>query len=189
MSRNPITTSSSGKQAQTTPEAHIELYEKYLAVSPFVLPTDPRMTRSTLWHWDLHASNLFVKDDHITCVIDWQSTWAGPLFLQYQYPELVRYSGEVMLRLPENYENMEKKERDIVSASVERSLVQYVYELYTKTQNPLLAEIRSIPQAATRKRLVEYSENTWDRDILPFRQCLIRLEKSVTSLMLKASDD
>lgn len=165
--------------AQNSPEVHIALYQKYLDISPYICPKDERMTRSNLWHWDMHAPNFFVKDDRITSLIDWQSTWAGPLFLQYRYPKLVNYAGDVMLRLPENYKDMEKSEKDRVASQVERSIVQYLYETETKKQNPLLVEIKDIPRATTRRQTIGFAEDTWDRDILPFRQCLIRLERSV----------
>ncbi len=135
------------------------------------------MNRSTLWHWDMHAANIFVKDDQITSIIDWQSAWAGPLFLQYQYPKLVNYNGKVILRLPENYKDMEKGEKDQVANQVERSLVQYLYEIETQKQNPLLVEVNNVPQRETRTQTIGYGEDTWDGDILPFRQCLIRIER------------
>lgn len=165
--------------AQNSPDAHIALYKKYLTVSPYIFPEDERMTRSTLWHWDLHAPNVFVKDDRITSLIDWQSTSVGPLFLQYRYPKLVDYNGEVLLKLPEDYKDMEKRDQDRITDQVERSLVQYLYETETKTQNPLLVEINDTPQGRTRRQTIEFGEDTWDRDILPFRQCLIRLERFV----------
>ncbi len=183
-SREPSTTAIFQKpNAQNSPEAHIALYEKYLAISPYILPNDERMTRSTLWHWDMHASNLFVKDNQITGVLDWQLTWTGPLFLQYRYPQLVRYDGDVMLRLPENYNDLEKTEKDRVTKKVERSLVQYLYEVETKRQSPLLVELNNIPLGMTRRQTVEFAEDTWDGDILPFRQCLIRLERQVLLLI------
>ena len=165
--------------AQNSPEAHVDLYKKYLSISPYIFPKDERMTRSTLWHWDMHAPNIFVKDDRITSLIDWQSTWAGPLFLQYRYPKLVDYTGEVMLRLPENYKDMEKNEKSRIANQVERSLVQYLYEIETKKQNPLLTEVNAIPHGLTRRQTIEFADDTWDGDILPFRQCLIRLERFV----------
>jgi hypothetical protein len=166
-------------EAQKSPEAHIALHKKYLDVSPYILPKDERMARSTLWHWDLHAPNIFVKDDQITGLIDWQSAWAGPLFLQYRYPKLVRYPGDVMLRLPENYKTLDKTEQDRVATQVEKSLVQYFYEIETRKENPLLAAVNAIPHRPTRKQTVDFVENTWEDDILPFRQCLIRLERFV----------
>lgn len=165
--------------AQNSPEVHIALYNKYLSISPYILPLDVRMTRSTLWHWDMHAPNLFVKDDRITGLIDWQSAWAGPLFLQYRYPKLVDYTGDVMLRLLDDYKSMEKSVQDQVAHEVEKSLVQYLYETETNKQNPLLVETNNIPRGITRRQSVEFVEDTWEGDILPFRQCLIRLERFV----------
>ena len=164
---------------QNSPDAHIALYEKYLDITPDILPEDERMTRSTLWHWDMHASNFFVKDDRITSLIDWQSTWAGPLFLQYRTPKLVKYTGDLILRLPENYRDMEERVKERVAKQVERSLVQYFYELRTQKRNPLLAEVNNVPHGTTRRQTIEFAGDTWEGDILPFRQCLIRLEKFV----------
>ncbi|KAL2067763.1 hypothetical protein VTL71DRAFT_15859 [Oculimacula yallundae] len=163
--------------AQESPDAHIALYKKFLDISPYILPEDERMVRSTLWHWDLHASNLFVKNDQITCIIDWQSTWAGPLFVQYRYPKIVYYAGEVVLKLPEDYERMEGDEKVKVSCQVERSLVQYLYETKTKATNPLLTDIIDVPQRAVRKQTIAFAEDSWEGGIVSFRQCLIRLER------------
>ncbi|PVH75331.1 hypothetical protein DL98DRAFT_551674 [Cadophora sp. DSE1049] len=160
-----------------SPDAHIALYKKYLDISPYILPKDKRMTRSTLWHWDLHASNLFVKNDQVTCIIDWQSNWAGPLFIQYRYPKIVYYAGEVVLRLLEDCESMEGNEKVKVSCQVERSLVQYLYEAKTKETNPLLTDIIDIPQRTIRKQTIAFAEESWEGGILSFRQCLIRLER------------
>lgn len=175
--REPPTDMFQKSDAQNSPDAHIALYKKYLGISPYIFPKDERMTRSTLWHWDMHAANFFVKDDRITSLIDWQSTWAGPLFLQYRYPKLVNYTGEVMLRFPSNYKDMEKSEKDRVANLVERSLVQYLYETETKKQNPLVVEVNDIPHGTTRRQTIEFADDTWEGDILPFRQCLIRLER------------
>ncbi len=84
-----------------------------------------------------------------------------------------------MLRLPEDYKDMEKSEKDRVANQVERSLVQYLYEMETKKQNPLLVEINNVPQGVTRRQTIEFAEDTWEGGILPFRQCLIRLERFV----------
>ncbi|KAL5330751.1 hypothetical protein ACEPPN_000272 [Leptodophora sp. 'Broadleaf-Isolate-01'] len=152
--------------AQESPDAHIALYKKYLDISLYILPKDERMVRSTLWHWDLHASNLFVKDDQVTCIIDWQSNWAGPLFVQYRYPKIVHYAGEVVLRLPEDYESIEGNEKVKASRQVERSLVQYLYGAKTKKKNPLLTNIIDIPQRTNHMRDGEgFNEQAdfWDR--------------------------
>nr|POE57924.1 altered inheritance of mitochondria protein 9, mitochondrial [Quercus suber] len=163
--------------AQNSTCAHIALCEKFNSLSPYILPEDVMMTCSTLWHKDLHAPNIFVKDQQISSLIDWQFAWAGPLFLQYRYPKLVDYTGYVMLTLPDNYKDLEKSERDRVSKQVERSLVQYLYGIETKSQNPLLVQMNDVPHANMRRQTVEFGEDAWEGDILPFRQCLIRLER------------
>jgi len=78
----------------------------------------------------MHAWNLVVKDGQVTGIIDWQSTWTGPLFVQYRYPKIVHYPGdvehrgEVNMRHPEDYKSMEEDEKiRVVSHQVERSLV------------------------------------------------------------------
>jgi hypothetical protein len=94
-----------------------------------------------------------------------------------------------MLRLPENYKDMEKSEKDRVADQVERSLVQYIYETETKKLNPLLVVMNNIPQGTTRRQTIEFAEDTWEGDILPFRQCLIRLERfNLPSFLFHGND-
>lgn len=168
-------------QAQNSPSTHISLYKRFLDIVPYLLPQEPRLTGSTLWHWDLHSANLFVKGNQITSLIDWQDTWAGPLFLQFRHPKIVDYNGQVLLRLPENYESLEGNEKARTRKQVEKSIVLYTYETETDKTNPLLSEIFRIPNGRTRRETVQFASDTWHGDILPFRQCLIRIERFVYS--------
>ncbi|KAF2851214.1 hypothetical protein T440DRAFT_395295 [Plenodomus tracheiphilus IPT5] len=164
-------------EAQRTPEAHIALYEKFLKVADSLLPKG-ELVRPTLWHWDIHAPNMFVKDGRVTSLIDWQDTWIGPLFLQARHPRLVRYVGELMLRPPESFKSMEDGEEKMqIQTQVEKSTVMWSYETETKLINPLLHEILHIYQGQTRRDTVDFATNTWDGDIIPFRQCLIRVAR------------
>ena len=123
-----------------------------------------------------------MEGNRITSLIDWQETWAGPLFLQFRHPKLVDYNEEVLLKLPENYEGLEEgDEKARIRKQVERSIVIYTYETETKKTNSLLSEILHIPYGRTKRETVEFAANTWDRDIIPFRQCLIRIERFVHS--------
>lgn len=72
---------------------------------------DPVLNRSTLWHCDLHSSNFFVEDNAITTVIDWQGSWAGPLFLQAQPSPLVDYQGSILLKRPDNFEDLDSEQQ------------------------------------------------------------------------------
>ncbi|GFF87560.1 conserved hypothetical protein [Aspergillus lentulus] len=100
--------------------------------------------------------------------------WAGAFFLQARRPKLVAYNGEIMLGLPGNYKDIaDEDERARLRAQVEKSIVLWAYETNTKRTNPVLHEIFDLPQGRTRKETVAFSTNTWDDDIIPFRQWLI----------------
>ncbi|KAF2756096.1 hypothetical protein EJ05DRAFT_502559 [Pseudovirgaria hyperparasitica] len=164
-------------EAQRTPDAHVVLYKKFLDVAEYLLPEGDQ-SRPTLWHWDIHAPNIFAQDGHVTTLIDWQDTWVGPLFLQARHPRLVDYNGEVLLRLPESYETLKDEDEKVrVRTQVEKSIVLWAYEHETKSTNPILHDIFHLHQGRTRRDTVNFSTNTWDGDILPFRQCLIRIAR------------
>ncbi|KAH6723680.1 kinase-like domain-containing protein [Leptodontidium sp. MPI-SDFR-AT-0119] len=162
-------------EAQRTPEAHVVLYRKFLDVAEYLLPKGDQI-RPTLWHWDIHAPNIFVHEGHVAALIDWQDTWVGPLFLQARHPRLVDYNGELMVRLPESYDALEDgDEKTRIRIQVEKSIVLWTYETETKNTNSILHDILHINQGRTRRDTVDFSANTWDGDIIPFRQCLIRI--------------
>ncbi|RMZ82324.1 hypothetical protein DV738_g1742, partial [Chaetothyriales sp. CBS 135597] len=150
--------------AQNTPSCHIALYEKLLAISDSLLLEKQELIRSTLWHWDIHAPNLFIDDGKVTSLIDWQDAWAGPLLLQARQPRLIRYNGESMLKLPEHYDTLVDKEgKARIRAQVEKSLALWVYESETKKSNPILYELSHLPQWRTMRDTVEFASNThWD---------------------------
>lgn len=139
-------------------------------MADYLLPSDHNLTKSTLWHWDIHAPNIFVNEDKITSVIDWQDARVGPLFLQARQPRLVDYNGELILKLPESYVSLQDdEEKQGVESKVEESIVLWPYESDTKKANPLLHEIYHLPHERTRRDILDFSANTWDGDIIPFR--------------------
>ncbi len=153
----------------------------FLCIVPYLFPEKEKLSGSTLWHWDIHSANLFVEGNRIS-LFDWQYTWAGPPFLQFRHPKLVDFNGEVVLKLPENYESLEEgHEKARIRKQVEKSIVLYTYETETDKNNPLLSEILRIHHGRTRRETVQFAVNTWDGDIIPFRQCLIRIERFVHS--------
>ncbi|KAG4434115.1 hypothetical protein IFR05_010395 [Cadophora sp. M221] len=141
-------------EAQRTPEAHVVLYRKFLDVAEYLLPKGDQI-RPTLWHWDIHAPNIFVHEGHVTALIDWQDIWVGPFY--------------------DALEDGDEKTR--IRTQVEKSIVFWTYENETKNTNSILHEILSIGQARTRRDIVDFSANTWDGDIIPFRQYLIRIAR------------
>ena len=149
--------------AQLSVEAHIALYKKFMNVADFLLPNKKSYVAATLWHWDIHASNLFINADtnEISGLIDWQDSWVGPLFLQARHPRLVDYNGEIQLRLPDSFKAIaDKDEKAKIRAKVERSILIWSYENDTKRINPVLHEILHVRQGRTRRDTVDMASNT-----------------------------
>ncbi|TVY39560.1 Altered inheritance of mitochondria protein, mitochondrial [Lachnellula subtilissima] len=154
-------------KAQNSPSSHISLYKMFLCTIPYVFTKNKKLSGSTLWHWDIHSANLFVEGNRITSLIDWQDIWAGP----YSFNSGIQSSWTIMASLEEGDEKARTRKQ------VEKSIILYTYETETDKNNPLLSEILRIHHGRTRRETVQFAANTWDGDIIPFRQCLIRIER------------
>ncbi|KAK5116399.1 hypothetical protein LTR62_007946 [Meristemomyces frigidus] len=164
--------------SQSSPAEHITLYEKFSAASDYLLPRDAELLQSTLWHWDLHASNIFVTEDKITAVIDWQDCWVGPLMLQARRPPLVDFKGKRMLQFPDHYKSLDAgPEKDKIRDTVERSILLFIYESELHGTSPVFGRLSHVPHVSMIKETVLFSANTWDNGIIPFRESLIRIQK------------
>ncbi|KAH7377624.1 kinase-like domain-containing protein [Pyrenochaeta sp. MPI-SDFR-AT-0127] len=102
----------SSSKAQHALHVHIGLYRKFLDVAEYLLPKEDH-SRPTLWHWDMHAPDIFVYESHFTSLIDWKNIWVGPLFLQARRLRLVEYNGELMMRLPKSYDTCEDEDEKL----------------------------------------------------------------------------
>ena len=163
--------------AQNSPKAHISLLKRFSKVAPYLLPEDPGLVSSNLWHGDLHLGNVFIDQNRITSIIDWQGTWAGPLFIQARTPQLVDHHGDMILRLPENYKELEDEEKARVKHQVASSIARYTYETHTAKVNPRLSKVFQFEHGRTKTEPISFAGDTWDNDILPFRETLINLER------------
>ncbi|KMP03699.1 LOW QUALITY PROTEIN: hypothetical protein CIRG_03391 [Coccidioides immitis RMSCC 2394] len=163
---------------QNSSEAHLSLLKKYLQVAPYLLPTDdPNLITSTIWHTDLHASNLFVDKGHITSVIDWQEAWTGPLVLQGHHPHLVDYQGDIILEPPPNFKDLELNEKAQLKKQIASSIILYLYEQQTAKLNPNLNRVLHLKLGRVRCEPISFVSNTWDDDILPLHELLINVER------------
>jgi hypothetical protein len=165
--------------AQSTPSAHIDLYNRFLKVADHLLPAG-ELSKPTLWHPYLHTPNLFVTGDRITSVVDWQHACIRPLFLQSRRAPLVRYWGEKMLQLPDDFDTMaDEAEQARVMDGVDSSIILQHYERATEAKNPTLHRVDQVPQRVERRATVASAGNTWDEDIVRLRQGLIRVARFV----------
>lgn len=156
---------------------HLQLLGKYIKVAPSIMDIEPVLTRPTLWHQDFHSSNFFVDDGKITAVIDWQGSWAGPLFLQAQPSPLVDYQGSILLQRPDNFAELDPEQQAQIKQKIFKSSLFQLYLLETEKRNPLLARAFHLDHGKIRRLLVELAGNTWDDDIVSFREALINVER------------
>ncbi|OJD27490.1 hypothetical protein ACJ73_01103 [Blastomyces percursus] len=143
--------------AQNSPGAHISLLQKYLQVAPYLLPTDPDIVAPTIWHTDLHSGNLFVDKG--------------------RHPRLVDHHGDIILKPPENFKDLEPNEKVRLRKQIASSIVLYLYEQQTAKINPRLDQVLRLKLGRVRCDPISFASNTWDDDILPLRESLINLER------------
>ncbi|KAK2882676.1 hypothetical protein FQN49_000108 [Arthroderma sp. PD_2] len=161
-------------KTQHSPDAHIELYKKFLDVADFVLPTQQEYVRPTLWYNDFREYSIFVDGTRITCLIDWQHIWAKPLFLQAQDPKLFNIKEEI-LELPKDYEEMtDEDDKAQLRNNVETSKLQRAYREKTQMINTDAHDVlNNITRGTKIRQMIGLSTDTWNDDILPFKMCLI----------------
>ncbi|KKZ65946.1 hypothetical protein EMCG_08289 [[Emmonsia] crescens] len=122
------------RQYQPSAEKKLAVLNDYLRVAPYLLPKDPTLHASVMWHSDLHTDNIFVDPNDpvkIVGLIDWQSVHLSPLFLQARTPALLDFEGPIPesfeIKLPANFDTLSPSEQ--VQAQKLRSM-QSLYKLY-----------------------------------------------------------
>ncbi|KAL4935124.1 hypothetical protein BDV06DRAFT_217657 [Aspergillus oleicola] len=164
---------------QNIPSSHISLLQRYLDVAPYFFPGDDHsdVVASYLSHTDLHSGNIFVENGRISSLIDWQETWAAPLLLLARHPRLVDYDGEIILKPPANFKELDPTEKKRIRETMSKSIILYLYEQQLAEEVPLLDKAIRFEYGRTRCEPVLFAGNTWDNDIIPLRESLIRVEK------------
>lgn len=165
---------------QMSPEAHTALLEKFLATVSYITPKDPELASPRLWHPDFHAGNVYIDDQaRISCIIDWQGAWAGPVFVSANPPLLLDYGIDMLTKLPENFKTLDDATKDELRYQVSQSILIYAYEETTAEENPLMYKVMRHPHGQTLKQLEAFAGSTWDNCLFPFEECLIRAERCV----------
>ncbi|KAL6233114.1 hypothetical protein BDW75DRAFT_232219 [Aspergillus navahoensis] len=125
----------------------------------------------------LHPGNLFISNGRISCMLDWQGIWAAPLLLRARHPRLVDYQGDIILKPPANFNNLDAEEKKIIREKMSKSIVIYLYGKQIAKEVPLLNRVLHLCHGRSRCDPIQFVGNTWDDDILPLRESLIQLER------------
>lgn len=95
------------------------------------------ISKPIIWHTDLHLGNIYVSDKdptQIVSIIDWQSICVGPLFLQATWPQFLKPNddyifGAVQPQLPDNFDGLDKAEKELAISTRDDALITKSYEL------------------------------------------------------------
>ncbi|KDQ15832.1 hypothetical protein BOTBODRAFT_144879 [Botryobasidium botryosum FD-172 SS1] len=167
-------------------EAHISLLDRYTAVAPYLVPSDPTLTRPALWHRDIHFGNIFLSKDAlaegrvtISSVIDWQHTSIIPLYLQARVPRFIRYyrptvlpTGLQSVPLPDNFGALSEEEQRVATIDTEEANRHKLYEASSASLNPEYYQTFSFELQQLIVPLIRSSHSTWYGGFIPLRDLL-----------------
>jgi hypothetical protein len=164
---------------QNSPDAHTALLERFLPTVPHIVPKDPKLVAPRLWHPDFHAGNIYIDEQaRISSVIDWQGAWTTPVFIGANPPLLLDYSIEMMMKLPENFKELDKATQELLRHQVSQSILIHVYETTTAEKNLLMYTAMRHPHGKTLKQLEAFAGETWEGNCFhAFEECLISVEE------------
>ncbi|KAH8717009.1 kinase-like domain-containing protein [Phaeosphaeriaceae sp. PMI808] len=162
---------------QTIKEAHVALLQKFISAIPHIVPQDEELLSHRLWHPDFHAGNLYVDEQaQISCIIDWQGAWTTPVFIGANPPALLDYGVDMLMKLPDNFKQLDDATKDQLRYQVSQSILIHSYETLTAEENPLMYKMMRHSRGKTLKQLDAFAGATWDNCLYPFQECLINVE-------------
>ncbi|PYH34307.1 phosphotransferase enzyme family protein [Aspergillus neoniger CBS 115656] len=160
--------------SQESPDCHIELLDRYLKLVPHLIPSDPGQNRSVLWHADLHFGNIFVKDNQIVSIIDWQGCSSLPISHACRMPKFLRFQGSLLFDLPPATGLRPEEKEDNLRRYQLTQLQRLYISRFRDIDNDVFSAI-SFPQALTRQQLIDFSGYTWDDDgLFLFQEMMLR---------------
>ncbi|KAE8153098.1 phosphotransferase enzyme family protein [Aspergillus avenaceus] len=160
--------------SQESPDCHIKLLDRYLEVVPHLIPSYPGQNRSVLWHSDLHFGNIFVKENQIVSIIDWQGCSSLPVFHACRIPKFLKIHGPLLFDLPPAT-GLTPQEKEETLRRYQLTQLQRLYvSKFCEVDNDVFSAL-SFPQALTRQQLIDFSGYTWDDDgMFMFREMMLR---------------
>ncbi|RAH45621.1 phosphotransferase family protein [Aspergillus brunneoviolaceus CBS 621.78] len=108
---------------------------------------------------------------------NWQGLCAALLIIQARHPGLVDYSSKVILKAPESFKQLNLAEKARIRGLISRSILLYLYEKQIARELLLLNKVLRFNHGWTRCNPVLFVGDTWEDDLLPLRESLVRLER------------
>jgi hypothetical protein len=163
---------------QQNPETHIKLLRRFYSAIPHIIPKNPDLFEPRFWHADFHDGNIYVDaQGHVSSIIDWQGAWTTPAFIGVNPPLLLDYGVEMLIKLPEDFKQLDDTRKAQLRYQVAQSILIHSYETATATKNPLMYKMMHHPHGRTLKQLEAFAGGTWNNCLPPFQECLISAER------------
>lgn len=136
-----------------------------------MVPSHQDVYRSTIWHSDLHFGNIFVENNQIVGLIDWQGCTALPLFLTCKTPKFLRFNGPLFSDLPSVAGLTAQKKETLLRYQLTQ-LQSFYCSKFRDLDHGIFRAI-SDTHAVTSQQLVDFAGSTWEDDgLLFFRETL-----------------
>ncbi|MCJ1486085.1 hypothetical protein MMC06_006261 [Schaereria dolodes] len=159
--------------------------QHYLGIVKYLLPDDPSLLASHIWHCDLHSGNIFVNPENpseVVGITDWQSTEMKPIFDHRIVPYFLDYKGPRIegfdsAQLPDNFSELDPVEQTrVTSLHLDMALLLLYKKIVQKFNDPLY-------------QALEFQKTTnWSLLSLP-RDLLVDGEALYTWLVVQAEQD
>ena len=83
----------------------------------------------------------------------------------------------MLSKRPENFEDLNEDDKAKIRQRISRSTLLQLYIIETEKNNPELAKVFDLFHGKTRRLPIEFAGDTWDDDIVSFREALINVER------------
>lgn len=142
--------------------------EAYMKIFEVLLPTDSSLTKSHIWHSDLHTENIFVSTEdptEIVGIIDWQAVALSPLYENAVQPAILDYDGPSLngLERPEEPSNLQELDPDARKIAfnnwIDMTIASY-YRTLIHRDNPRLYH------AIEFRETINYDLLIWAKNVL-----------------------
>ncbi|KLJ10348.1 hypothetical protein EMPG_14257 [Blastomyces silverae] len=169
--------------------AHNSLFDKYMRIAPLLLPKDPELVASYLFHPHFHSENIFLKGNRISSILGWQHVWAGPSFTEASPPAFVKVdSDDLTLDYPDKYKDLAEDERREIDVKISQSVLRYAYQKFVSRDVPQLDKLFSFDFQQIRVLPIRICVSSWEADdIARFRESLIKIQRRWDFLGIEGS--
>jgi len=165
-------------------EAHCALLDAFIHMIPYLIPKDPRLLTSVLWHPDLNGSNIIVSDTLprvVTSILDWQGAFCAPLIVQACHPSTMEYVPSIdgiVTMINEEVDPLASTESRRMSRAARRATLHRMFDRAVG-DHTLFKLAMAHPFREYVGALIHSIPRTWSDGYAWFRENLLRAEEAL----------